>query len=212
MKFTVETDHKPLVPLFTSKMIDELPVRIQRFRMRLMRYDFDTRHVLSASDKRLEEIRSELKRDDAFKAVMHYVQNGWPETKQKLYGPVKKYCGERGSLPTHEGLLMRERRLVIPSCLRPDILRYLHDGHQGISKTRDNAASSVWWPGISKQIEEMVRNCATCKKHRKERIEPMKGTDFPERPWSKLGADFFQHEGRHYLHIIDYYSRVIEIY
>ncbi|XP_032233029.2 uncharacterized protein K02A2.6-like [Nematostella vectensis] len=40
----------------------------------------------------------------------------------------------------------------------------------------------------------------------------MKGTDFPERPWSKLGADFFQYEGRHYLHIIYYYSRDIEIY
>ena len=31
--FRVETDHKPLVPLFSSKLTDELPIRIQRFRM-----------------------------------------------------------------------------------------------------------------------------------------------------------------------------------
>ena len=31
--FQIETDHKPLVPLLTSKNLDELPVRIQRYRM-----------------------------------------------------------------------------------------------------------------------------------------------------------------------------------
>ena len=40
MRFKVETDHKPLIPLFSTKLIDELPVPIQRFRMRLMRFDF----------------------------------------------------------------------------------------------------------------------------------------------------------------------------
>ena len=45
LKFHVETDHKPLVPLFSTKLIDELPVRIQRFRMRLLRFDFTLSHV-----------------------------------------------------------------------------------------------------------------------------------------------------------------------
>lgn len=38
MFFKVDTDHKPLMPLFSSKLIDELPIRIQRFKMRLIRY------------------------------------------------------------------------------------------------------------------------------------------------------------------------------
>ena len=45
MRFKVETDHKPLIPLLSTKLIDELPVRIQRFRMRLMRFDFVIAHV-----------------------------------------------------------------------------------------------------------------------------------------------------------------------
>ena len=40
LKFHVETDHKPPVPLFLTKLIDELPVRIQRFRMRLLRFHY----------------------------------------------------------------------------------------------------------------------------------------------------------------------------
>ena len=250
MRFKVETDHKPLIPLFSTKLIDELPVRIQRFRMRLMRFDFAIAHVpgkllytadslsrspqegkaqepkswndlhdevecyvnavlvtLPASDQRLDE----LKNDDTLKTVMQYVQNGWPEEQRRVHGPIAKYWSERGNISLHDGLLLRGRRIIIPPRLRADVLRRLHDGHQGITKTHANAASSVWWPGISQDITRVVRNCAMCEKYRRERIEPMKGTEFPERPWSRVGVDFFQHKDKHYLLAVDYCSRDIEI-
>ena len=34
-RFKAETDHKPLVPLLSSKALDSVPVRVQRFRLRL---------------------------------------------------------------------------------------------------------------------------------------------------------------------------------
>ena len=37
-QFCLETDHKPLVTLLGTKNLDELPARVQRFRMRLMRF------------------------------------------------------------------------------------------------------------------------------------------------------------------------------
>ena len=44
--FTLETDHKPLVPLLgTAKSLDQLPPRIQRMRMRLMRFSYIINHV-----------------------------------------------------------------------------------------------------------------------------------------------------------------------
>ena len=45
MQLTLETDHKPLVPLLGSKNLDQLPPRIQRFRMRFMRFTFKIIHV-----------------------------------------------------------------------------------------------------------------------------------------------------------------------
>ena len=45
LNFHVETDHKPLVPLLGSKNLDELPPRIQRLRMRLMRFAYSISHV-----------------------------------------------------------------------------------------------------------------------------------------------------------------------
>ena len=39
----------------------------------------------------------------------------------------------------------------------------------------------------------------------------MKGTEFPDRPWSRVGVDFFQHKDKHYLVAVDYFSRDVEI-
>ncbi|XP_022784584.1 uncharacterized protein K02A2.6-like [Stylophora pistillata] len=254
MKFKVQTDHKPLIQLFSTKLIDELAVRIQRFRMRLLRFDFTIEHVpgkslytadslsrspqddkahaskswndlrdevecyvnavlvtLPASDQRLDEIRRELNSDDTLKLVLQYVQNGWPDEKRRVFGPVAKYWSERGIVSLHNGLLMRGRGLIIPPKLRPDVLRRLHDGHQGITKTRTNAASSVWWPGISNDICKVVSSCAFCEKYRRERIEPMKGPPFSNRPWSRVGVDFFQHKDKTYLIAVDYFSRDVEV-
>ena len=41
----LETDHKPLVPLMTYKHLDNLPPRVLRFRLRLMRFDYQISHV-----------------------------------------------------------------------------------------------------------------------------------------------------------------------
>jgi len=43
--FLAETDHKPLVSLLGSKNLEELPIRIQRFRMRLMRFSYTITYV-----------------------------------------------------------------------------------------------------------------------------------------------------------------------
>ena len=41
----VETDHKPLIPLFGMKNLDELSPRIQRFKMRFIKYPFSISHI-----------------------------------------------------------------------------------------------------------------------------------------------------------------------
>ena len=43
--FKVETDHKPLVPLLSTKLLDSVPLRVQRFRLRLMRFSYTIVYV-----------------------------------------------------------------------------------------------------------------------------------------------------------------------
>ena len=45
MSFTLETDHKPLVPLLSTTDLDKMPPRVLRFRLRMMRFSPVVIHV-----------------------------------------------------------------------------------------------------------------------------------------------------------------------
>ena len=45
LTFRIQTGHKPLVLLFSSKNLDELPIRVQWFRLWMMRFSFTILHV-----------------------------------------------------------------------------------------------------------------------------------------------------------------------
>ncbi len=45
LHFTIESDHKPLIPLLNTKCLNSLPPRILRFRLRLARFSYTIHHV-----------------------------------------------------------------------------------------------------------------------------------------------------------------------
>ena len=84
----------------------------------------------------------------------------------------------------------------------------IHGAHQSITKCRDRARNSVYWPGLSKDIEDTVCKCDTCSIIQNDHAEPMIYMPLPGRPWEKLGTDMFYWN---YLLVIDYYSWYIKI-
>ena len=250
LEFTLETDHKPLVPLLNSKELAKMPPRIQRFKLRMMRFNPTVMYVpgklqviadslsraptgrplvsdselvaevetyagnaireLPATEQRLQDIVTAQKADPECAAVRGYCSNGWP-----AYMPhaplLKQWWENRAHLAVINDLLLYDNRIVVPSSMRLDILNCIHQGHLGVSKCRVRARTSVWWPGMSKAIEEMVGKCVTCAIHRPETKEPLMPSSLPERPWQRLGSDLFQFQGKTYLIVVDYYSRWVEI-
>ena len=92
---------------------------------------------------------------------------------------------------------MRADRIVIPTCFQQDMLSCIHQGNQVIVKCRSQARTSVWWPGISKQINEMIRNCETCCQNFQIQSDFMISPTLPERPWEKIGTDMFELKTSH---------------
>jgi transposase InsO family protein len=95
--------------------------------------------------------------------------------------------------------------------MRNDVLVKLHEGHQGVVKCRERAQQSVWWPGLSQQLNEVVLNCRACCQERQNHREPLTPTPYPGRPWQKCGADLFVLESKTNLLVVDYASRYVEI-
>ena len=124
------------------------------------------------------------------------------------YSPYWNY---RAELTVQDGLLLKNSRIVIPSCMRLEILDKIHAGHQGIVKCRERAKNSVWWPGLSKQLEDIVRTCTICVQELSNRAEPLITTPLPDRPWQKVAADLCEYRGNKYLVVVDYFSRYVEV-
>jgi len=249
-KFEILTDHKPLVSLLGSKDLDTLPPRIQRFRMRLMRFHYSIQHIpgkdhviadalsrspvmkadptdenlhkvsqefvdlvlesLPSSDEQLRRIELHQQEDEICKSLIEYCKNGWPE-KSSVKGLLKLYIPIASELTVVNGLLMRGKRIVIPSCLRMEMLDKLHSGHLGIVRCRERARQSVWWPGLARQLQEFIENCTACRLNEKNRAEPLIPTQLPELPWQKVASDLLEYKGNMYLVVTDYYSRYVEL-
>jgi transposase InsO family protein len=61
-------------------------------------------------------------------------------------------------------------QLVIPECLRQEVLALFHDnvlaGHLGRNKTYHLMLQHVWWPSIYKDVRKYIRSCTQCQRHK----------------------------------------------
>ena len=158
--------------------------------------------ALPVTDKRLLEIKQAQSDDATCQNIQEFCKHGWPD-KAKLGPEEKLYLQVAADLTIQNGLLLKCSRLVIPVAMQKTILGKIHEGHQGITKCRERAKQSVWWPGLSKQIEDLVEKCDKCSKERQNRVEPMIPSDVPERPCQTVGSDLFELNDSNYLLVVD---------
>ena len=132
-----------------------------------------------ARDKRsrLTEIRLETMRDPTMKVIACFIENGWPRHERSVPHSVRDYFREHSSLSISDGRIFYKLQIVVPPNMRSDILQRLHETHQGISKCRERAAASVWWPGIGKAVIALVERCQTCQRNKPtQREQPLHPT------------------------------------
>ena len=216
MRFRYSISHVPGKDLITADTLSRAPVvesqepHDKSFQDECQAYVNAVMSALPITDKRLLEIKQAQSDDATCQNIQEYCMHRWPD-KAKLGPEEKMYLQVAADLTIQQGLLLKGSRLVIPVAMQKTILGKIHEGHQGITKCRERAKQSVWWPGLSKQIEDLVEKCDKCSKERQNRVEPMIPSDVPERPWQTVGSDLFELNGSNYLLVVDYLSAFVEI-
>ena len=166
---------------------------------------------IPASPERLVQLKEETAIDETLQALKAQIAEGFPTHRKALKPILAPYWNIRNELSEAEGLLFKGRQLIIPRSMQSSVLNLIHESHLGIEKCKARARSIVYWPGMSRDIHDTVAKCATCLTHRhKNQKEPMIPHAIPARPWQKLGSDVFEHKGKPYLVVVDYYSKFIE--
>lgn len=111
--------------------------------------------VLSAkpvSGDRINAIRKATQQGSDLQSVCKYIHQGLSSQTYQLTNTLHRFHAARAYLSDIDGLLLYEDRIVTPGSQRLEVLCQLHTGHQGLTKCRERANMSVWWPGIGRDI------------------------------------------------------------
>ena len=240
--FVLVTDHKPLEVMFSPS--SKPPARVERWVLRLQPYRYTVRHVSgprniadclsrltqervpagsqSSSEDYIRfvsshaipaalkktQIQEETRRDAELQAVMGWLQGGRPD------GCPRPYQSVSHELCMYDGMVLRGHRLVIPAALRRRVLQLAHEGHQGIVRTKQRLRSKVWWPGVDKDVEHLIRACHPCQVvSAGNPPDPVVPSELPSGPWQDVSLDLCGPfpTGESLLVVIDRYSRWVEV-
>ena len=109
---------------------------------------------------KLNEIKCKMAKDILLVKLACVIQNGWPAQCAELNeDDLNVFWIHRLNLSVVNGIIMNGTRIVILKSLQAKYLRCLHTGHFGISKCQARAKSTVYWPGIDRDIT----SCDSCK-------------------------------------------------
>lgn len=165
----------------------------------------------------LDEIKSKTLKDATLQKVSVLICNNAWHTVTKV-AVLRQYEHVKSELTvSHKNdIILKGSRIVIPSSLEYRVLQLAHEAHQGITKTKALLREKVWFPGIDRQAEAMVRNCLACQATTPDtHTEPLQMSDLPDTVWQDVSADFYGPlpTGEHLLVIVDEYSRypVVEV-
>ena len=167
--------------------------------------------ALKCTANHLQQLQKKMIQDDTLALLKHTIQAGCPEKIQQVPPEIQAYWTFRDELTIEDGLVLKNARIIIPTSERNNLLRQIHCGHLGTIKCQLHAKETIYWPGITKDIEDMVQNCETCLKFSanncKPRLPSTLGNEVPVTPWTKLAMDIFTFDNENYLLVVDYTSK-----
>ena len=238
--FQIQSDHKPLETITKKPLtsaparLQRMLLRLQRYDYEMVyrpgkemvladslsrlpstadhtEIDLNTQVCLiQFSNPRLDEIRNETKKDEVLSQILQYVLEGFPEHKHQMLPETRTFWNFRDQITIDNGILLNGHRVIIPASLKKSFLNDIHAGHLGVTKCQQRARTSIYWPNINKDIEQLVQYCDTCQQHQvtqpREQLMPV-SSELPNIPWHTLSTDLFVFNGESYLIIADYMTK-----
>ena len=112
-------------------------------------------------------------------------------------------------LSIKSGLITCRNRIIVPREMRPEMLLYIHEGHQGKERCLLGARNTVFWPKMTYDVQQLIEKCVICQEYGKS--QPLIGTtqELPPFPWHTLATDLFYWKRMDFMIVADVFSKYI---
>ena len=151
----------------------------------------------------------ETANDNVFQMVIQLLKSGkLQHCKEKHVCSYKNISSELTVSETD--LLLRNRRIVLQKSLKVKTIIIAHEGHLGMTKTKNLIRSKVWYPTMDRMVEITTTACHECAiNNSNTHPEPLQMSAIPKDLWMNIYLDFCGPlpSGDYLVVIMDAYSR-----
>ena len=160
-----------------------------------------------------ERVQDETSRDQTLLRLAEIIVGGFNTTLDDLPPDIAEYWRFREHLNVIDGVIMYGDRIVVPRRLRNEVLKHLHGAHQGTGQMAARAAASVFWPGITSDMQTTRDRCQDCDKMAPSNRQPHPTTPtfIPTKPFEAICSDYFDLGGTHYLLTVDRLTNWVDV-
>ena len=123
---------------------------------------------------KLDQLRKSTVQDNQLTRLSCYINTGFPCDKKNLLTDLHEFWNHRETLSVKSGLITCGYRIIVPREMRPKMLQYIHEGHQGKERCLLWARNTVFWPKMTYDVQELIERCIICQEHG--RSQPIIGT------------------------------------
>ena len=158
---------------------------------------------------KLDQLRKSTAQDEHFTRLKGYISTGFPCDKKNLLTDLHEFWPYKGMLSIESGLITCGNIIIVPKEMRPEMLQYVHEGHQGKERCHLRARNTVFWPKMTYNVQQLIEKCIICQEHGKS--QPIIGTtqELPPFPWHTLATDMFYWKRMDFLKVADVFSKYI---
>lgn len=243
-RFMIKTDHQPLITVFKKKT--KCP-RMNRWILEMRDYvyniDYKSGRTNVVADqlsrpvrpitwrspdswlgKTREEFAAAQRNESRWKDLIDYLDGGKLPKHRYPRLTISQFVVDEALLylvkPRVDGSL--QYILVVPSELRQQALRLVHDkesGHLGRKKTIDKAETMFYWPNLKVDVCNYVKSCILCQQFKSSQAlqQPWKALPAIDKPLDRISVDLTdmkrgRHGYRYVLTVLDHYSRYVKYY
>ena len=158
-------------------------------------------------------VKQAISRDTTMLQLLNWIEGGCHGEKEGLPSDLQVYWALRDKLSVSDGVPMYDDRTIIPKCMRQAVLTTLHSAHQGVTGMTLRAATAVYWPGITSDIQTVRDRCLSCQNTTptQSKLPPVTPI-VPEYPFQHICLDYMTMDGHNYGVFVDRYSNWVGVY
>ena len=121
-----------------------------------------TTRILMSTDcqgsfsNKLDQLKKSTSQDEQLTRLKCYISTGFPGDKKNLPTDLHESWPHKEMLSIKTGLITCGNRIIVPREMQPEMLQYIHEGHQGKERCLLRARNTVFWPKMTYDIQQLI--------------------------------------------------------